>query len=764
MKARRGRAKSRRASCSCRAGFVLALCLLAGTSSLPAQNDALLTAARQGNLAQARAALARGASVDDTSADGATALFLAAERGHLEVVELLVSRSANVNAAGRIAVAGQSYRVSALAAAALGWHVDVARLLLSRGATPPQFLQLNHNLVPFSAPELGRQRDWEVINTVLRTPEVRPVMRAIVARDGAGAYQTHDGRRYQASEDGGRLLLTASDGTQLTFVPVGGKAFMQRLGAADSRAAAEPRTRTDADTTMIGRFLEPLPPAERTPLIDQFVERGGIWLDFTIGEGRVLGFELRDGGPGRLGGTPTVFHKAGARPAASPLLDRELAAAGRGAPPLNWPSFRGPGASGVADGQLPPTSWNAETSTNIRWKTAIAGFGNSSPIVWGDRIFVTTAISSNPNAEFRPGGLRGDNLANDTSEHTWKILCLDKRTGSILWERTAHTGVPRSGRHLKSTFATASPATDGRYVVVSFGPEGLFCYDVDGNLIWKKDLGVVGHASYGFASSPIVYRGMAIVQSDSSSERKADQPASFIAAFDLSDGTERWRTPRNEDRRSSFGTPTIYEGVNRPAQIVTNGGERARAYDPMTGKEIWSLAAPSDIVAPSPVVGADLIYIMSGNTGVQPIFAIRSNAIGDITLKPGEESSDFVAWSSSRGGAFVPTPLLYDGHLYSINSSGIVGCYDARTGARKYLARLEHLGAGFSSSPVAADGRLYFSSEDGEVFVVKAGPAFELLATNPMGAVIMATPAISGGMIFVRTLHHLVGIGTGAKN
>jgi outer membrane protein assembly factor BamB len=249
---------------------------------------------------------------------------------------------------------------------------------------------------------------------------------------------------------------------------------------------------------------------------------------------------------------------------------------------------------------------------------------------------------------------------------------------------------------------------------------------------------------------------LVIVQSDTNADRRPDRPASFIAAFDVADGRERWRTSRDEDDKSSFGTATIYEAGGR-AQIIANGGTRARAYDPATGREIWSLAAPSDIVTPTPVTTRDLIFVMSGNTGSQPIFAIRPNAIGDITPKPGQESNDFVAWSSTRGGSFTPTPVVSGDYLYSINVSGIVGCYDARTG--KYLQRLQHAGSGFSSSPVAADGRIYFAGEDGEVFVVRAGPDFELLSTNPMGEVIMATPAISSGMIFIRTLRHLFAIG-----
>jgi len=215
---------------------------------------------------------------------------------------------------------------------------------------------------------------------------------------------------------------------------------------------------------------------------------------------------------------------------------------------------------------------------------------------------------------------------------------------------------------------------------------------------------------------------------------------------------------RDEDARTTSSTPTVYEGLG-PVQVVANGGTRIRSYDPATGKELWSLASPSDLVTPTPIVGHDLIYVMSGNAGSQPIFAIRPNAVGDITLKPGTETNDFVAWSTTRGGSMTPTPIVYGDYIYSINVSGIVGCYDARTGARQYLKRLEHGGSGFSASPVAADGRIYFPSEDGEVFVVKAGPSFELLSTNPMGEVIMATPAVSGGTIFIRTLGHLVAVG-----
>lgn len=686
-------------------------------------------------------------------------LWTAARDGRADEVERLIQSGAVVNVSGDLRIADRPYRVSALAAAALGWHADVARTLLQHGATPPEYVVRNHNLLPFSRQELDALRDWEVVNTILRTPEVAVITRAIVEREAGGTYRTHDGRQYEAELQDGALRLTARNGNVTRLQLVGGKTFMQRMTAEEINGAAPTRPRTEQEVAMLRRFLQPLPDPDRNALVAQFQQRGGMWLDFTVGEGRVLGFEIREGGPARLGGTPVLFRKVGVRPEASPLLEREVTSARPPAPALNWPSFRGPSASGVADGQSPIAGWDGENGINVRWKTAIPGLGHSSPVIWGDWIFLTTAISSDPDPEFRPGGLRGDNVSTDRTAQQWKVLALDKASGRIVWERTAHEGVPRGIRHLKSTFATPTPATDGQRVVAFFGSEGLYCYDVDGNLIWKKDLGLVGHFGYGFASSPIIFRDRVILQSDTNPDRKAAASASFIAAFALADGRELWRTARDEDNKSSFGTPTISETAGR-AQIVTNGGTRARAYDPATGREIWSLSAPSDIATPTPVAARDLIFVMNGYTGSQPIFAIRPNAVGDITPRPGQDTNDFVAWSSTRGGSFTPTPIVYGDYLYSINVSGILGCYDAKTGERKYLQRLEHAGSGFSSSPIAADGRIYFASEDGDVFVAKAGPEFELLSTNPMGEVIMATPAISSGTIFIRTLRHLFAIGT----
>ena len=421
----------------------------------------------------------------------------------------------------------------------------------------------------------------------------------------------------------------------------------------------------------------------------------------------------------------------------------------------NWPSFRGANASGVADGKPTATSWDATKGTNILWKTPIPGLAHASPVVWGDKVFVTTAVSSKGGEYFRHG-LYGDvDMDKDTSPHTWHVYAIDKRTGKIIWDRIAHEGVPKIKRHIKSTHASSTPATDGNYVVAFFGSEGLFCYDLKGKLIWKKDLGLLDTGwfydpdyQWGTASSPIIYKNMVIVQCDV-------QKNSFIAAYDLKDGKQLWMTPREEI--PSWGTPTIYEGPAR-VELITNATRAVRAYDPMTGKELWRLVGNPEVTATTPITGHGLIFICNSYRPNQPIYAIRAGATGDISLKPNETTNQHVAWSMQRGGTYMPSPLIYGEYLYTCANQGVMACYNPKTGERLYQQRIGDKGGSYSASPVAADGKIYLSSEDGEIFVVKAGAKYELLATNQMGEVLMATPAISDGMIFVRGRNNVFAI------
>ena len=423
--------------------------------------------------------------------------------------------------------------------------------------------------------------------------------------------------------------------------------------------------------------------------------------------------------------------------------------------PQGWPSFRGPGASGVADGQGALVEWDVPTGENIRWTTPVPGASNSSPIVWGDRLFVTTAISGLGEETLRAGISGGIRPLEDLSEHTWKLYALDTRTGQVVWEKEVHQGVPGAKRHPKGSHASSTPVTDGQRVIVLFGTIGLLAaYDFEGELLWKTDIGVIDSAAYndptagwGHSSSPIIYEDSVIVQADG-------QENPFVAAYDITDGQQRWRTNRG-DEFPSWGTPAIARG-SRGDELITNG-TTIRGYDPVTGEERWSLGPNSFITVPTPVVGPDLVYVAGGYPPVRPICAIRPGFSGDSSLAGGAGANDAIAWSHDRDGPYIPTPLLYRGLFYVVRMNGVLTAYDAGTGEQVYRSRV---GTGlFTPSPIAADGRLYIANEDGEVYVVEAGPEYVEVARNEMDEVIMATPAISDGLIFIRTVNNVYAIG-----
>jgi outer membrane protein assembly factor BamB len=418
----------------------------------------------------------------------------------------------------------------------------------------------------------------------------------------------------------------------------------------------------------------------------------------------------------------------------------------------NWPSFRGPDAGGVAASAKPPSTWDLGSSRNVAWKVTLPGLAHSSPIVWGDRIYVTTAVPSQPGTPtVITGEKAGIDSAKDMIAHTWRLLAFDKTTGKVIWDRVVHQGMPRLKRHVKASHASATPATDGRSIVALIGSEGLFCFDTNGTLKWRQDLGVmdvglVDDPSYqwGPASSPTIFENLVIVQND----RHKD---SFVAAFDLATGKQVWRTAHDE--YPSWATPTIARGPSR-TEVVTNGGKYIRGFDPKTGHELWRLSdSLTQVKVPTPIVAGDLVIVTGGYPpGGRPIYGIRLGASGEIAQKA-------LAWRTDRGAPYTGTPLFYDGIIYVCTDNGVLSAYEPKTGERIYQQRIAP-GAGFSASPIAADGRVYLTSEDGDIFVVKAGRAFELLATNHMGETLMATPAISGNMLIVKTQTQLVGIGS----
>ena len=425
----------------------------------------------------------------------------------------------------------------------------------------------------------------------------------------------------------------------------------------------------------------------------------------------------------------------------------------------NWPGFRGTSASGIADGQQLPDRWDGASGANVRWKVAVPGLAHASPIVWGDRIYVTSAVSSQAGATFKPGLYGEGTASDDRSTHRWVVIAIDRQTGRTIWERTAYEGAPKQARHIKSTYNSSTPVTDGRIVVAFFGSQGLYAYNADGSLRWKHDVGRLDVGAYdlpeyewGTASSPIIYNGLVIVQAD-------QQKGSFLLALRLDTGAVVWKTMRDE--LPSWGTPTVYVSrrPGRTPELVTNGANFIRGYDPATGTELWRLGGSSKITAPTPVFTDDFILVASGRRDEKPIFVIRPGARGDITLAAGQASNASVVWFKRGRGPYMPTPVVYDNRVYVLGNDGILDAYDLATGTEIYRERIPHHGSGFSASPVVADGKMYLSSEDGDMFVVTAGTSFKVVSTNAMGEPLMATPALAGGTMYVRGQHHLFAIG-----
>ncbi len=708
----------------------LVLATATAVALAPDPGEALRDAAFAGDLGRVRALLEAGTPVDAAARYGQTALFFAAEKGHLEVVRLLVDRGADINARNRF------FQASALSMALEGGHLPVARFLLERGADDrPSALaaavegdDLELARLALAGPGVepldlaaarraaAKQKKSAPLQAMLATATAIRPLRATFAvsperlRNFAGHYRASDGGEAVVAIEGEGLRIEGGGGPPVTVGAVGEDRFASPRGDVGVR----------------------------------FGGRGGLveWAEVN-----------REGEISRLS-VPT------ADPAPLRVVEATDRAAVSPGEPRPWPQFRGPRASGVGDGQGAPLAWSVARGENVRYRTPIPGIGLSSPIVWGERIFVTTTLSGKGDRTFRTG-LYGDGTSvDDDSEQSFRLYALDRASGRIVWEREVHRGRPSVRRHLKSSLANATPVTDGKRVVVLFGPVGILAaYDFEGKEQWRRDVGVLdcndpqsGTAEWGHASSPILYRDLVVIQGD----RRRD---SFLATYRLEDGREAWRIARDEG--STWATPNVLAAASGD-ELLTNG-QKIRAYDPSTGRLLWTLGPNSEVVVATPVVGEGVAFITAGYPPVRPVYAVRAGQRGDLTLPVDSRTSAAIAWSHGRGGTYIPTPVFYRGHLYTVNNNGILTCYRADTGAQVYQTRLGSAGASFAASPVAADGRLYFASETGEVFVMRAGPAPELLATNTMDEVVMATPAMSGGLLVVRTLGHVVGLAKDAK-
>jgi len=421
----------------------------------------------------------------------------------------------------------------------------------------------------------------------------------------------------------------------------------------------------------------------------------------------------------------------------------------------NWPQFRGPQASGVDSSAPAPIHWDIDKGQNVLWRAPIPGLAHSSPILWGDRVYVATAVA--PGKAKLKVGLYGDiEPAGNEGPQQWRLLALDKATGKVAWNTLGHEGPPRSQRHPKASHCNVTPATDGRRIVTIFGSEGLFCVDMAGKLMWHKDLGPmdsgyyqVPSAQWGFASSPVLHEDKVVVVCDV-------QKDSFIAVYALLDGKQLWRTPRTDV--PSWATPTIV-AVGTQKEVLVNGWHHIGAYDFATGKEIWNLDGGGDIPVPTPVVAYGLAYFTSAHGQFRPMRAIRLEAQGNITPADPGQTNAAIVWAHARRGNYMQTPIVVGENLYACVDNGVLTCFDAKSGAVRYSERLGNGSEGFTSSPVSDGRHLFFASETGHVYVVPADGKFSIAATNTLNETCMASPALSGGGLYYRTRDQVVAIG-----
>jgi outer membrane protein assembly factor BamB len=692
--------------------------------------EPLIEAARTGDTAALQSLLDSGADIDVGNRYGATPLFFAAERGDLAMVTLLIESGARVD------VEDTFYQMAAIDRALMGEHLDVVGYLLANGSPGADDILV----------EAVVGGNTELVGSALRATLLtrKAYDRGLEIARGEGSAELV--RLFEAREPPEGVSARAPSLTPEELRGYVGRYQNDALGRV---LAVE---LTDGVLVLSGEPSATLRPSEE----NRFEFVGGD------GEARFVG---RGGMVERL-----VIHKGGEATAFRPIDESEsreaapvdtadviahvdVASAKRG-PPAPWPAFRGANRAGIADGQGLALEWSE--TRNVRFKIALPGFSVASPIISGDRVFVVSAVSGAGNDTVRTG-LYGDvRPVDDLSEHRWLLFALDVRDGSVVWERELHRGVPETKRHPKSSQANATPLTDGKHIVTVLGTVGLItCHDVDGNLVWKKDIGVrnVGwfwdpDYQWGHSSSPILYGDTFILQSDAHNDP-------FIAAYRIADGEEVWRTPRDGEL-PTFSTPAIYRGSSGD-ELVTNGTV-IRGYDPKTGELLWHLAPNSELAVGAPVTSDELIYVTAGYPPIRPIYAIRPGSRGDLALPEGVDESEALAWSKDRGGSYIPSPLVYRGYFYTNANNGRLTCYDAATGERIYRARIGGVGGSYAASPIAADGRLYFTSEDGETFVVSAGAEYQLLAKNTLNGTVLSTPAASDGLLVIRTLTHVYGI------
>jgi outer membrane protein assembly factor BamB len=417
----------------------------------------------------------------------------------------------------------------------------------------------------------------------------------------------------------------------------------------------------------------------------------------------------------------------------------------------NWPRLRGADAMGVAETAKLPLTWSA--TENVEWKVDLPGRGWSSPIIWDDRVFVTTVVNSGKTEAAKTGLYFGGNrFKRPDTKHEWRVICLSLSTGEILWNKLVNEGIPDYAVHIKSSYASETPVTDGQRVYAYFGNVGIFAFTMKGELVWEKKIPKVAtRFSWGTAASPVLHENGLIVVNDNEGQ-------SYITMFDKHTGKEIWRTDRNEG--TNWSTPYVWKNELR-TEIIAPGTGKTRSYD-LKGKLLYEFGGASSITIAQPYSKFGLLYVSSGYVldPKKPVWAIRPGASGDITLGKSAVSNKHIAWCQKGAAPYNPSTIVYGDQMYVLLDRGFVASYDAKTGKEVYGRKRLPSGRAFTSSPWAANGHLFFLNEFGRTYVVKAGPDYELVAENQLVAdeMCMATPAIAGNRLVIRSLDRIYSI------
>ena len=719
--------------------LTLLFVFLTANSTWAQSGTELLEATQKEDIEKVKSLLAAGVDVNATNDYGATALFFACDRGNRELVKILLKAGASPNFKDRF------YQATPVTWAMQKNHQDLVIMLLKSGVSDAD-AQLMGSV---------QRSNLDYVKALVDSQHVSdPILyhARLLAKKRLENDPDDEDRKailellqsLNVSEPGVNKL---SEQERLTMVgDYQAARFAVSVSSEEDELRLSFRGGTPRQLTQIGPtlFLD-----KTTPVRFAIEDEKKV---LYYGSNKLTESKIGNNGKAPSPPKPPEMVEAANSSSESLAADRAISSS-------NWPAFRGYGSRGVGEGQNPPLEWNVPEKKSTLWKTEIPGLGLSCPSIWEDRIFVTSAVNPEADSSVKIG-LYGDVASvEEDFEYEFNVYCVQKSTGKVLWNRTAHKGKPAVKRHAKSSHANPTVATDGKHVVAFFGSEGLYCYTMDGELIWKKSFGLLDSGwfydagyQWGFGSSPVISEDKVFVQCDI-------QKNSFVAALSLNDGSEIWKKSREEI--PGWSSPTVHQ-FDEVKMLLTHGTKAARGYDADSGELLWTLPRHSEIVVPTPFVAHDLIYIASGYSPIQPIFAIRPSARGTIEMGENESSNDAVAWSYQRGGPYMPSPIVYGDFMYCCNNSGILSCYEAQSGKQVYRKRLRAPGSGslsFTASPIAGDGKIYLPAEDGRVLVVKAGPKFELLKTNPTGESILATPAISDGKLILRTVSSLIAVG-----